>query len=429
MWHLLKQGLYLREEAVLYHRSVIRFMLLSIIVASMAPLAHAAPCVFSLKGKLAVQSQFEEIKDRVIPLQGVEMRLLAASNRPYKWDVWQVARTDDKGEFSFWSRRKDKSCNQGTYLKIEARFRGVDNFEVSAGEHRWYSLYESGAQRLRSADIDFNNLIFKEGGEKTLGADALRGQADIWTLYQKALVYFKALGGTYAFNQGFEVIYPHDGTVPDVTQPPLWRSSYVNPMNSTLYIVEADLNSRALLAKLMQLWMYRHDASYGEKAVQEPSIAFHTAFADYASGALRNVIFGYSDTQLPYSRSHLQRLLRKGRLGGLEYSTSNWLSMFNFLTLADVGMYDLDGQEFALKRYNPVRCRNNNLAFEDILAVIVTSGDGGYGDYIATGDVDVTTFIQRADAVLEKFPSKYAEYYVRLLNTEETRQPKDFFCR
>jgi hypothetical protein len=235
------------------------------------------------------------------------------------------------------------------------------------------------------------------------------------------------------------------------------ESSYCDPANKVIFIIKNtqvdQFDIDAILHELMHVWAYQH--SKGEMGLawqlavhgsthtgrqEKTFVAFHEAFAEWASNRLTEKLFQatsqvygtYDDLGIPFTRAHLQSIGITS-LSELDHYEEGWMSIFNMLFAKRLHRFDFNGADrYPADIFPPPlkkQCDPPFLDIQHILRVFNPQPQRGYKDYLRKEEMNLDSFLKRAcDVLFPQNSQQMQDNYRRLLDPNETVQPQDLFC-
>ena len=287
-----------------------------------------AKITWTIKGKLKVRTQFDELKSKRfaddngdIPLAGVKVRVSAKETKldPTGFDKWGEVTTKADGSFQF-TISKDKSKR---YFKVEVLFDGKDtiiypgtlvglpgNSGVEAGINAnlfhvdWMLVRQD--EEKKDNPVDFHSLTFSGiSGEQLNGRDERR-HADLWALAGIMRSELEKVGSGLGFqSQRIAIKYPHtDPLVNDGDE-----IAYADPIRRIVFLVRNgsidNFEIQTVMHELMHVRNYAHSTGEENLAIQllingsthdgrqdETFTVFHEAAAEIFKSELYHQMFG-----------------------------------------------------------------------------------------------------------------------------------------
>lgn len=455
---------------------------------------------WTLRGRLLLAPWLAKIKAQAnvgterygdaVPLSGVRVKVSAKqfASDP-SWDSWGESLTDADGRFEI-HNVKDQTKRR---FKVEAMFKddtlkiyppndsllkklvdlasslvpGTAFTQLAHGvkvdlieqlieqtsrityDVKWQTLFEHDTgNKVEGPVVEFNNLTFAPGAPYDRGDFVARRHAEIWYLVKRAMKLLDDQGLGFRRDRPIAFLHPHDNSA----LPDGWESSYANPHNDIVYLVQNarndDFSVSTILHEMMHLWAYQQVrkeeklASYllthfdTHSGRQKHWVVWHEAFAEATSNEISRQLFRENDTvyggdvaeRRPYSRPHLRN--QEGILRGsdLQHYEAGWLSAFNLLLCPDVAGLDMNVPgPFAADPTPGVRTRDVRISAPvmdlfDLLRGVANPGGRTDGDF-PTSAMGIPAFFAWMD--VPEFTQEHQLAYYRILDPEETRQPAE----
>jgi hypothetical protein len=276
-----------------------------------------------------------------------------------------------------------------------------------------------------------------------LGGDNAR-RAAIYYYAKTAMDNLASKGGGLQFTDPINFAYPAK----------VISSSYANGATRTAYIKGGDADVSTVLHELMHLWNYQHNhgttnwlsAVWGDQSThsfqEEPNVAFHEGFAEWAKNELMTVLWGKNKVKPANRKSlndkkltSLKTLERndKGVMQGLHLLTTPNIHGWTFGTKSTeppgAGSTD-SGWKFrsAVQTSNRAFSQSPRVDFYDVLRVFLPHASKGYSKMWEVGSKSrgLTAFFERASDILgdaQGLGSANKQLLLDLLNTDKTREP------
>lgn len=273
---------------------------------------------WSFDGRLMVMDRGTTDTPTRRPLQDVEVEVESSSLADAGWSRWGRATTNAQGRFKLDVQRMTA---QPRFIRLRVRFRD-DELEISGdmkhalaeGEvrHNWHTVFTS-TRKLGPKQLPGGDFVFDGAKEQTRGSDlgdrVSARTALIWYVTRCAQRAIRRRGPWLAFNKRVRVVFPCRA-FPD---------SWANGAFNTFYIRPEDQSAARLvdvtLHELMHVWNFQHNSGTTNwlAAVcdgsthsprEEPNVAFHEGFAEYAAQALKAELWGAKRGR-PFSRRYL----------------------------------------------------------------------------------------------------------------------------
>jgi hypothetical protein len=436
-----------------------------------------AKITWTIKGKLKVRSQFEEIKTTFgdangdVPLSGVRVRVSAKETNldPSGFDKWGEVVTKDDGSFQF-TISKDKSKR---FFKVEVLFDGKDtviypgtlvglpgNSGVEAGINAtlfhvdWILVWQD-EEKKGPGVVDFKNLTFAGiAGEQLDGRDERR-HADLWFLAGKMRSELEKVGAGLGYPfQPISIKYPHsDPLVNDGDE-----MSYADPIRGIVFLIRNgvvdNFEIQTVIHELMHVRNYAHSTGEENLAIQlllngsthrgrqdMTFTVFHEAAAEIFKSELYHRMFGkraviYRDpdfeaTRFPFTRTWLKSQGIK-KLNDIDHFEYGWMSVFNLLLCGKVEELDMNGpDQYAGEKVATgtgprvaIARKSIKFSFADLLKAFDPVSTT-FPKQIDVTEMTLNKYFQRLGGVVPAFDAAMQSAYKKILDPSETAQPSD----
>ncbi|HEY7911324.1 MAG TPA: hypothetical protein VIG62_05360 [Blastocatellia bacterium] len=314
---------------------------------------------------------------------------------------------------------------------------------------------KNSASPHSAGTVDLGDIVFDLNSFSIfLANDVAVKHAITWFVYTEAIDLLKEAGAGFRDDRKpIALKYPHNNKlIKDYVE-----SSYCDPANKVIFIIKNtqvdQFDIDAILHELMHVWAYQH--SKGEMGLawqlavhgsthtgrqEKTFVAFHEAFAEWASNRLTEKLFQatsqvygtYDDLGIPFTRAHLQSIGITS-LSELDHYEEGWMSIFNMLFAKRLHRFDLNGADrYPADIFPPPlkkQCDPPFLDIQHILRVFNPQPQRGYKDYLRKEEMNLDSFLKRAcDVLFPQNSQQMQDNYRRLLDPNETVQPQDLFC-
>jgi hypothetical protein len=440
-----------------------------------------AKITWTIKGKLKVRTQFDELKGKKfaddngdVPLAGVRVRVSARETKldPTGFDKWAEVVTKEDGSFQF-TISKDKSKR---YFKVEVLFDGKDtiiypgtliglpgNSGVEAGMNAmlfhadWMLVWQD--EEKKDNPVDFRLTFSGISGEQLNGRDERR-HADLWALAGIMRSELEKVGSGLGFqSQRIAIKYPHsDPLVNDGDE-----IAYADPIRRIVFVVRNgsrdDFEIQTVMHELMHIRNYVHstgeenlvtqllmNGSTHEGRQDKTFTVFHEAAAEIFKSELYHQMFGkraliYRDKNFEAERKPFTRPWLKSQgiktLKDLDHFEYGWMSVFNLLLCNKVEELDMNGpgpyaREKAATGTGPkvaIARKSMNFSFADLLRAfdpIFNPVPDEFPKQIDVAEMTLNKYFKRLGAALASpFDATMQSAYKKILDPAETAQPSD----
>lgn len=380
------------------------------------------------------------------PICGVEVRVQASASVG-SWTSWGTTTSQADGSFSLTTTRRDDA----RLFRAQIRLKGDDlqvrwgsleanlvaSLVPSAHNSPWITVWESSHTR-RPPTVAVPEVHFAEGASGELGGDFYRS-AVTWYLTRSLMDRLLAEDSWIAFKHKINVIYPG---------PTISHDPYANGVYRSVYIPKPTWTVDTVLHEVMHLWNYQHNhgttnwlfAVCGSTVSdqEQPYVAFHEGFADYAMEDILHQIWGFPKI-LPENRRvmSVNYATTRGALDLLERNHRGVIGALHLLTAQNIYSLDFGTRDEPFVGYTAQRlplqkgrkCPTPpNLIFWDVLKVFRADPDAGWPrDWeVGRASYGVFRFFQRASDILgTRFDADSLALYLSLLDATSTAQPRD----
>ncbi|HEX7296217.1 MAG TPA: hypothetical protein VF251_10720, partial [Pyrinomonadaceae bacterium] len=437
-----------------------------------------AKITWTIKGKLKVRTQFDELKAKKfaddngdVPLAGVRVRVSAKETKldPTGFAKWGEVVTKEDGSFQF-TISKDKSKR---YFKVEVLFDSKDtiiypgsfialpgNSAVEAGMNAtmfdvdWILVWQD-EEKKGPGVVDFRNLTFAGiAGEQLDGRDE-RCHADLWALAGIMRSELEKVGNGLGFqSQRIAIKYPHsDPLVNDGDE-----IAYADPIRRIVFLVRNgsrdDFEIQTVMHEVMHVRNYAHSTGEENLAIQlllngsthegrqdMTFTVFHEAAAEIFKSELYHQMFGkraliYRDKDFEAERKPFTRPWLKSQgiktLKDLDHYEYGWMSVFNLLLCNKVEELDMNGagpyaREKAATTSGPkaaIARKSVNFTFADLLRAfdpIFNPVPDEFPNQIDVTEMTLNKYFKRLGAALASpFDDAMQSAYKKILDPAET---------
>ena len=421
-----------------------------------AKAAAFAQCDWTVRGRLVLDPQLPEVSARFgrTALKGVLVKVYESHRGVFGgatgWDKIGEVRTTATGDFAVGTQL---NCADRRF-RADVRFESDDLkilYEFSTSDlvtnTKDYTVYEdetlthqAGTTTLH--DDDGGDLVFRATGGEQLRDFEPRAHAEIWFLYTHVRETLASLG--VPFTDRIRVKYPHNSTVVDDSV----ERSYANPINHVIYIhkgaVNDDFDTNTLIHELMHIWAYQHwtgntglvaellESHSTHGLVDEPSVAFHEGFAQYAADKLQEIILG-TTPPLPFNRRLLAQDLGLNNQT-VERHDDAWISALHMLSTPNLFGFsfltanDPSTQTYIVATAFDPPCRNAAVSFGQVLQSMLTHPTQGYVDFWTKVTINLTAFFQRVADTTTAVRDSDVTMYRQLMNPQGAVQPQVNLC-
>lgn len=353
--------------------------------------------MWTIKGKLKVRTQFDEIKTAFgdvngdVPLAGVRIRVSGKESKldPSGFAEWGEAFTNSDGSFEV-TIQKDHSQR---YFQLEAKFENdrlsiypehkglidglvnlipgtsttedvMEAVDGYAFEAEWIIIWRD-EEKKGPGVVDFHSLTFSAISGEGLNGHDERRHADLWFLARTVMDKLDTLGTNlgYIEKRPIAIKYPHHNPLIDEKD----EQAYADPAVFVVFLIHnSQLDSfdlQTVMHEMMHLRNYEHSLNEGLLAIElflygtthdgrqhETYTGFHEATAETFKTELYHQLFGPGATfyrngpkaeRRPFTRSYLKK---QGvhKLADVEYFEDGWISTLNLLLCRKVHELDMN---------------------------------------------------------------------------------------
>ncbi len=401
---------------------------------------------WTIKGRIRVKEDETTGRKQIRDLKGIEVEVSGSTiSSSIGWNEWGTVRTRSDGSFSL-SVNKNK---QKRYIRVRVRFRS-DDLEIKGAkldifESNWHLIYKSTSKK-EGPTIDIGTRTFKAGGARDLGEEDYRRQAVAWYLCRTMIDTLVDKDPYFAFEKKINVVYPAKviSGVP-----------YANGIDRTAYIHKGQddrwWSAETVLHEVMHLWNYDHNKgtanwldaicfdwdTHGRQ--ENPNIAFHEGFAQYAAEELLFHIWG-QDKRLPYNRRFLHQkglydldMIERNDFGvtsGLHLLTARGkFGFYKFLFgTSDTYPDNQNGSRVSIASMIPTGCpRSPGLDFWDVLRAFEKHPGAGWDTEWQVGKAEygLVRFYERCCDIYDSFNKSTRDLLLDLLDPSKTVEPRE----
>ena len=385
------------------------------------PGAAWADCSWTVRGKIEVRESVTDPAgtqhDR--GLKSVQVKVSAATvGRVY--NSWGTVYTNSSGEFSI---SKSKNCSQ-RHFKVQVKFDHSDLAVKNPSGDEWHVVYETSSKRS-SGTLNIGDRTFRDGsGTSDLTEEDSYRRALAWYVVKKVIDRLQSEDSYFDFPGQVHVRYP---------AAVISNTSYANGIDRSAYIDPTNIGGdrdfiEVCVHEVMHLWNYDHNhgmsnwlaAVWGDSSThgfqEDPNIAFHEGFAEFAMEELMTEIWGWPKTAY-WDRDDMDsRGLTS--LSMIEQNDDAVQHALHLLTTEDI--YPSD----TILRDCP---SDPNLTLWDILSVFEAAPGAGYPDEWEVGDADsgLIDFFDRVEDILPNFDQTDEDVYLDIIDPNSTGEPED----
>lgn len=247
------------------------------------------------------------------PLAGILVQVSGSTvSSSTGWREWGTVRTRSDGSFTLRASKGEGP----RWVRVRVRFEDDDLqvnkslLNVDVLESNWHTIFKPAKKRA-GPRVGLGARVFGSGVAHDLDDEEARRQATAWYMCRTLIDRLVDEDPWFAFGGRITVVYP----ARVVSGVP-----YANGVTRRAYIHEdrADhwWSGELILHEVMHLWNYDHNTGTSNWAdaicwdfnthghQENPNIAFHEGFAQYAAEDLLHHIWGW-EKRLPFNRRHL----------------------------------------------------------------------------------------------------------------------------
>lgn len=263
-------------------------------LTAMASAAARADCTWRIGGKVAVNATEIELGATARALEGVTIQVAATNLSWGPFTTWDTVESGHDGRFEV---VKTKSCAKRRFrvwMKLDSADLQVKNGD--GGE--WVLLRDdgSGTWTLWQSKTELGAWTFAHGAAGALGDRMKVRRATTWYMATRLMDWLESRDPWLGFGRKLHVKYPAN-----VLSGVSWAAI------DTVYIHSDDKSDQwnpwTLMHEIMHIWNYDHNSgvtnwlagvlwdfnTHGHQ--EEPAIAFHEGFAEFAAEQLLFELF------------------------------------------------------------------------------------------------------------------------------------------
>jgi hypothetical protein len=360
----------------------------------------------------------------VRPLAGVRVAIKGSlfDNGPYGSFVDGV--TDARGHFRLHARKSDQPRKFVVHVELE-------DSTLSVRE-----------QNLAETLVVYESLRKEEGPNISVGTIVVQRERHTLATHQKALAWYvvkSVIDFLEENGQGFKRKIRVRVPTSTISGAP-WARGLAS---DNVYITPDTYNLVTLIHEVMHLWNYQHNngvsnwlgAVWGDADTagfqEQPNIAFHEGFAEYAAWELMHLIWGL-EKGLPYSRN---TLAVRG-FTSLTMVERNWktvMSCLRMLSAENPAELSVGAAGDAMGVYAepvavPAACPTGQLVtFVDVLRVFSPAKAAGWNTEWEVGNSSfgARRFFRRASDILDGFSDTASQLMLDAIDPVGTTQVQD----
>lgn len=341
------------------------------------------------------------------PLRGVKVQVKASTHVNGRFSSWGTEVTGDDGYFEITQRKNEKPRKFQVLVELNDSDLSVRS---KANVKERLTIYQSRS-REDAPDIDLGQYVLRSGDGGNVSIST-QWKALTWYICKCVMTTFKNDSTRSAFKRKVRVRVPANtiGGAP-------WARGIGN---DNVYIMQDTFNLVTIIHEIMHVWNYQHNygitnwiaAVWGDSDTsgnqENPNVAFHEGFAEFAAWELMHLIWGIPKG-LPYSR---HELMTTRSLSSLSMVEKNWRGVASYLRMMTaynpaalvVGVAgDLSG-EYASETGDTTGCPTGQLVtFFDVLRVFSKGGGWKTEWQVTNKSYGVRRFFRRASDILDTF--------------------------
>ena len=450
---------------------------------------------WTVTGRIMFRPQFSETRSEygdLVALPGVRVQVSAKESKlDPTWDEWGDVYAGPQGRFSF-TINKDKTPryfrvrvmfkddglkiyapSDGILSKLSEAVTGInivndlveDALEIALAQTtrltfdvKWLTAVQHGdkSQRKGPGHVDFDELVFEQGGEFDLGDRTARRHADIWWLAKRMSAKLDEIGCGFFEKRPPAFIHPFKSPlIGDAVE-----SSYTNPQTDVIHLLENarsdHFNAASVAHEFMHALMFQY--STGEKGLawqlllhgsthdgrqSKRWVACHEGFAEWAGNLLYShiynrpaTIYGDKDSATgqvldnrarPFSRRFLRDQGIRS-LSELDYFEYGWIALFTALVSRDLDRLDPDTAETWAKypgqsmwSAGQLRGTSDTPGLADLIGAFKAAASKGYPKLISLDEMTRVTYLQRLMATSPIMSAARRDLVNDLLDTAKER--------
>jgi hypothetical protein len=403
-------------------------------VVALAPATDAhADCLWTVSGRIRVQDHEIQATNIYRDLSGIEVKVSGATvNFPTgpAFSSWGSVYTDDMGNFTLLA---SKTCAD-RFFRVEVRLENSDLRVINGSGSDWYRVYQSGS-RLPASTVNIGTRNFVDGTSSSdLSTPGNYMRAVQWYVVKSAMDAMIDADPWFGFSTQIHVKYP------SVT---LSGDSYANGIEWTAHIVSSQGDPLTVLHEVMHLWNFNHnsgttnwaDAIWGDWTThgyqEEPNVAFHEGFAEFAAQALMNMLWG-TGTSPAVTRAWVDGYLDPDEPAG---PGNTGLDTPDMVQRNDIAVTRTLFLLTSPNLWPPggllITCPSEpNLTVFDVLHVFQADPSEGWGTdwQVGTASYGLLLFLDRADDILPAFDGTDHDLISETIDASSTLTPF-MYCR
>lgn len=388
------------------------------------------------------------------PLVGITVDVRGSRLEDAAFVSWGKVATDSQGFFRL-RVEKDRARRD---FRVRVRFQDRREDEMlavntpavtGALERDWYTVFNT-ASKVDGPSVNAGTRVFRASTAGDLGVlDNVR-RATTWYIVKTVMDFLEGLGTGVEYKKGIKVFYPAKMVT---------GSSFANGLNRTAYIHKTakrdQWNVDTIIHEVMHLWNYQHNRGVSSWVAavcfdfnthgfqEQPAIAFHEGFAEWAKDELMTNIWGRTKVKPSCRASLAARDLNDVRT--VERNDCGVTAGLHLLTTPDI--YDL---AFGTSTSEPQgatgaggQCSGNRsaavlavpgkgcppspaISFADVLSVFLPHPADGWPTkwQVGNDELGLVEFYRRASDILPQFDKATKALYLDLLNAGSTVEPR-----
>ena len=361
------------------------------------------------------------------PLAGVRVLVKGSlfDNGPYGSFANGV--TDDLGHFRIRARKSDQARKFQVHVELEDATLSVREKDIS----ETLVVYQS-REKESGRGIDLDDVLLRSGSNGL--PTTSHWKLLTWYLIKSVIDTLEENG--QAFKRKIRVRVP----VSTISGAPWARGILAD----NVYVTADTFNLVTLIHEVMHLWNYQHNsgisnwlgAVWGDSDTagqqEQPNIAFHEGFAEFAAWELMHLIWGL-EKGLPYSRQNLSSTRSLTSLDMVERNWKGVVGCFRLLTAENpaelaVGVASGAVSTYAAATANTTGCPTGQLVtFYDVLRVFSPARAAGWNTEweVGNGSFGIRRFFRRASDILDGFSDSASQLMLDVLDPAGTTEIRD----
>ena len=358
-------------------------------------------------------------------LAGVKVKVKAALRQNGPYASWGTDITSPEGYFEITKDKSDKPRKIRILIEL-------NDSDLSVREKNRYETLGIYEGRHSGPTVDLGEYVLAGGSGGTVQIST-QWKALTWYVCKCVIDTLREQGSRIAFKRKFRVHVP------------TWTLSGISWARGlgrdNVYVVQDAFNLVTIIHEIMHIWNYQHNdglsnwlaAVWGDSDTagdqENPNIAFHEGFAEYAAWELMHLIWGLPKA-LPYPRNwHTTRGYTS--LARIEKNWHGVKSCLRMMTAANPSELDVGVAGDGMLSYASVTgpttgCPSGQLvSFFDLLRVF-SPGRGWKKEWqVGNKSYGVRRFFRRASDILDSFSDGASQLMLDVIDPSGTVQSQE----